>query len=460
MAKVEKLSDCPVEFLYKIEPDEDIFAKIQAADRGDVFVIRELSQLTYDVYKDDCEMNPAMLYFARLGAERSDPVCALTLLKCIERFDGRYDLADGAINTLNGTEYYGEAQEIISRIKVQQNIYKARHESDYDAVDEALSNMCDNRSSYARLYVESQRLINTGSYDKAKINALAESLDVPSVPTLPVFTASSVTDENFTPSNPKKECETMRFASTLIRTDEWRDFWLRALYEYVTIYLDGDISTIAEDIQSAVMQRCEYPKKKLHLLAIKKLLSASDNDENTKYQSLINECRFNGLDPTVCEGDALLETVKDIVYTDSAKVRQDLILAIKLGDEIQHVRNRYFLEATLKDHMKRGNRHLWDLTLSIKTELDTPPTISICKITATKNDVSRNGCTLDKERKLTQVLCRGELQSGEKVYPFELDLILDISYVSSTKCELCEIKFKEYHREGEYLALDSTIFIY
>lgn len=458
--RLGKISNCPIELLDKIEPSEEIFAKIQSADRGDVSTIRELSDLTYLTYKNECEINPAILYFATLGIAVKDCACAVNLLKCVERFNDRYDLADEAIKVLDAYELDDEVDQLITRIRVQRIISELSPDYDSDAVEKMLTGIFDAFSAYTRLYLASKRLINTGIYDKADIDPYAGALGVPSLVTLPVFTGRCEIENSDAPSNFKNELEVMKFASALIGIDEWRDFWLKAIYEYTMIYLGGDISMIAEDILKAVTSRCEYPEKKLHLLAIKRILSTPDADADAEYETLKNECIFDGYDPEACEGDALNKAIKEAVYTDSAEKKRELTLAIKRGTEIKHCKNRYLLEATLSNHMKRGVRHMWDVTLSIKTELDTPPFISICKITDTKNEVSRNGVTLDKERKLTQVFCRGELHLGERVHPLELDLILDISYVSSTKCEFAEIKIRKHHREGEYLICACAISIY
>lgn len=458
--RLGEISNCPLELLDKIVPSEETFAKIQAADRGDVSAIRDLSDLTYQTYKNECEINPATLYFASLGMAANDRACAVNLLKCVERFNAGYDLADEAIRVLEVGDADGETGRLISRVRVQRFISELGPKADYDAIEKTLRNLSNEYSAYTRLYLASRRLIDMGSYDKADIEALSTALGVPSLVTLPVFTGRCEVENVTTPSNFEGELEVMRFVSALVHMDEWRDFWLKAIYEYATIYLGGDISTVAEDILNLIAMRCDYPEKKLHLLAIKRILSRVDAGEDAEYESLKNECIFDGYDPESCEGDALNEAIKDAVYVNSAEKKRELALAIKRGTEIKHVKNRYLLEATMNNHIKRGIRHLWDATLSIKTELDTPPTVTICKITDTKNEVIRNGVALDKERKLTQVFCRGELQLGERAHPFELDLILDISYVSSTKCELAEIKIKEYHREGEYLVFNSTVSIY
>ena len=57
-------------------------------------------------------------------------------------------------------------------------------------------------------------------------------------------------------------------------------------------------------------------------------------------------------------------------------------------------------------------------------------------------------------------MCQGDIKVNDKVCPLEIDLIVDISYVSSTKCEHCEIKIKDTHREGEYLVMRCSVALY
>ena len=189
--RLGEISNCPLELLDKIEPSEEIFAKIQAADRGDVSAIRELSDLTYQTYKNECEINPATLYFASLGMAANDRACTVNLLKCVERFNAGYDLADEAIRVLEAEETDGVVAKLISRIKIQRIISKLCPDDDYNAIIKTLSDMHDEFSDYAGLYAISRQLIYTGSYDKAKVDTLAEALDVPGLLTLPVFTGQS-----------------------------------------------------------------------------------------------------------------------------------------------------------------------------------------------------------------------------------------------------------------------------
>ena len=94
------------------------------------------------------------------------------------------------------------------------------------------------------------------------------------------------------------------------------------------------------------------------------------------------------------------------------------------------------------------------------TNQDTPPVLGPAKITERRHEVSRGGITLESDKKLSQVICAGEILIGEKPHPFEVDLVLDISYVSTTKCEWFDVKVKEYGRVGDYLVMQAMISIW
>ena len=458
--RLEQVSKCSYDLFNEIEPSDEIFEKIKLADQGDISAIRELCTLTYSTYKNDFSLNQAMLYYAKLGMAQGDLDCALVMLKCIEGFNEKYELLDSVLDTLDGKLEDEAVEDIIARARVKKILAAASPEADYSELTDRLSVMYNEYSAYARLYLASRMLSDTGSYDKARIDALAAALDVPSIVTLPVFIGEYTAADKALPCDVKKECDAIRFALTLINMDLWQDFWIRVAYEYSKIYLDSDLSVFAEDITRALKLRCEYPKRKLHILAVKKYMLDLGLIQKDEFDLLDKECRFNGLSYDISDDTSRDEMIKEAVYTDSAEQRKILKESLMLGTQICHTKNRYLLMATLTNHMKRGSRHLWDITLSIKTSLDDPPAFAVCRISDRMNEVTRYGIKLDKEKKLSQISCMGEIHFGEKIHPLEYDLILDISYVSSTKCEYCEIKIKDHHRVGDHIVMDTVLSIY
>jgi hypothetical protein len=115
---------------------------------------------------------------------------------------------------------------------------------------------------------------------------------------------------------------------------------------------------------------------------------------------------------------------------------------------------------TLTGHKKRAARHQWDCTISLCTEDDTPPIFKPIPIVERRAEISRNGITFDKEKKAAQVLCAGEVQLKDKISPIELDLIVDISYVSTTKCTHAMIRVERVKRQGKRLVMLADISLY
>ena len=130
------------------------------------------------------------------------------------------------------------------------------------------------------------------------------------------------------------------------------------------------------------------------------------------------------------------------------------------GEYIRHVKNRYTLDCTLKNHAKRSNRHMWEITLLIKSDGDALPVFQNIKINERRNAVIRAGEISKQEKKRSQIICDGELILNERVSPFVLDLILDIAYVSTTKCENVNIKIRKTERSGEYTVLNCQLYVY
>ncbi|MBQ7343653.1 MAG: hypothetical protein IJW53_02680 [Clostridia bacterium] len=457
--RLEQISACPKDIFKTIEPDEKLFLTIENADKGDVCSVRELVLSLYEIYKNEEQLNAALFHYTKKGLELGDKDCARIALKLISGFNTGFELLDEVFAALEGEKKDENTERLITGVRVKRIIASATSDADYNQLTDTLSEMYDEYSAYARIYLASRRLNYTGYYDKEKVDALAAALDVPRVITLPVF-AGERCNESTVSVNSVKEHSALRYALGLIDMDEWRDFWLRAIYEYSEIYLDGNLLPFTNEMLTAIDGRAEYPRKNLHKLAIKKYYLDLTGGGKSEYTALESECKFYGLEFDI-SGEAERDAViKEAVYTDSKMERERHAAASMLGTEIIHAKNRYSLTATVKNHLKRGNKHMWPITLSIQTSQDTPPVMGPIRISERRHEVCRGGVTLGADRKLSQVLCRGDIVIGDKAHPFEVDLVLDISYVSSTKCEWFDVKVREYNRMGDYLVINGAISIY
>ena len=457
---LRKISECPYEIFNKIEPSDELFSSIERAEAGDVVFLMQLAEELYRIYSDEDELNPALMYFARRGLSFGSEKCAEMMIICMAQFNVGFEYLGDALAMLENTEKSEQLCRLIDCAKLKSILSNAVPGADYEELTDRLGEMYDEYSAFARIYLAHLRLSDTGSYEKAKVDSLAAALDIPSVVKLPSFTGNKDVDKDYEPENKKRECELMRFAISLIDMDGWRDFWLRILFEYSENYLESNLNSFGQEMLTAISERCNYARKKLHILALKSRHNEELGTYEDECKALVDECTFDGLTVDPSDPSLMSELLHEAIYLCSAEERRKKHEADKLGSIILHQKNRFILRATLKNHFKRASKHMWNLTLSIMTDEDTLPEFSVANIRDRLNSVSRGGVTLNHEKKLSQILCDAELRMHDRSYPFELDMILDISYVSSTKCEICEIKVKDYERQGDYLTMYCVASVY
>ena len=102
---------------------------------------------------------------------------------------------------------------------------------------------------------------------------------------------------------------------------------------------------------------------------------------------------------------------------------------------------------------------MWETRIAIENDDKSCPVFKDIKIIDRRNNVVRSGATLEHEKGRSQVICSGEICIDDKISPFVVDLILDISYVSTTKCESVEIKPKNVSKIGKYTVIDCNVYI-
>ena len=433
--RLELISECPHDILNNFEPSEEDFALILAAENGDVNALRVLSRRLYDVYGEDPELNGALFRFLKLGIAEGDEACAALTVRCIAKYGEGLDLLDEALDLLDFRTYDGLGA-VIRQAKLKKIVaFADKAPNAQDSLDE-LSMLDFEYADHVRLYL----LAKSG----ADVSGLSSSLKMPLT-----FGGTEVNDG---------ESEALIHALGILDVDEWRDFWLRAIYEYANKFCEGELAAFGDAMISATMARAEYPRRSLHLYALKRYLSLRGiRYSEEECSELARECSFLGTEPNDVELD---ELIREGVYTDSREMR---ILARErdiIGTQIVHERNRYTLTISLTNHQKRAFRHQWDSIISIETDADIPPVINTLDIRERRAEISRNGITLPKEKKAAQILCSGEIHIGERAYPFEADMILDISYVSTTKCTHCTVKPERFKRVGKFIVMQSIITVY
>lgn len=453
--KLEILSDCPVDIFNKIEADEDIFEKIASAENGDLSSVSYLSSLLFSTYSDDRDINKALCYFLKKGVDKHDVLSAKNLIAYASMKDECLDYVEGALKLLSSAgATVSKTYEKDARLK--SIIRSAQDTADLEGLKKKVRELKPAGRAYAELYLTYKSLELSGKYDSDDVKKLLIEASLPPILDLPSFS------DKKTVSTDIKEGWTESLISALhsCSLDCWQDFWLRCIYEYCVIYLDNNFTDFAEEISIALEHRRFSQKAKLHALAfIEYILDNTPKDSEkyrrlyTRYEKMLGECILDGTISNHEERVTMQELMKEAAYTSEYTARKVSESGIACGEPIKHVKNRYTLSCVLSNHAKRSNKHMWETVLSIKTDTPDLPIFQNIKISERRNTVNRGGAVLEQTKKRSQILCNGEIAINEKVSPFILDLILDISYVSTTKCENLEIKVKRSQRQGDYTVL-------
>ena len=452
--RLEAVSSCPSVIFNNFEPSDSDFDFIKRAEQGEVAPTEEISARLFDIYKDEKEPNDALLYFLRMGLELKSPLCAILLIECIDRYNTHFYCLADALSIVADTDRAKDSGDLIERVTLKGIIASLSPECDFKALKEQLEEMNTKDKACLWLYLEAKSLEYRGEYDKENTRALLDEFGIGKLADLPTF--GGIGERRAPQDSDQDDFNAIKRLFFAFDMYEWSDFWLRVAYEYASLRLDGDITPFADYMLLSISRRPWYSNKELHELAIKKYIYEHGlGYTGDELEQLERRCRFNGLSVSE-END---EIIKEAVYT-KVTLDENRVCALGYDAEIQHERNRYTLTMTLSNHKKRASRHQWEGVIAIRTDDDTPPEIMPVPIVERRAEISRNGITFEKEKKASQLLSRGEIKVGDKVSPLELDLIIDISYVSLTKCTHCALKVERFKRQGEYLVMQTDISIY
>lgn len=450
--RLEAVSECPSTIFYNFEPSDDDFSLIAQAESGDVEAIESLSKRLYSLYADEESLNAALPYFLKLGIDNGSSESALIFIKCMDSYNKNLDLFDSALSTLTD-DHKESIKDIIDRVKLKKIISAPSDECDFVELSESLSIISTSYRSALELYLEGMAFKHTGVSNKEKVESSVRELKLENLLLLTCFGEQNCCKASLDDKSVISDIEKLRDILSAFDICEWRDFWAKVMYEYAVIYLDGDLISFAHDFLHTVLTRPAYKTKALHELALKKyILLCGLGYSEEECLKLEEECRFMGLN---------VEQTPDTVIRDAIlNDNRNANISFDYDGEIVHERNRYTLTMSLANHRKRASSHRWDAVLVMKTGEDIPPIMQGIPIVERRAEISRNGVRREKEKKAAQILCRGEIRINERSSPFELDLIIDISHVSTTKCTHLDIKIERYKRLGEYLIMQTDISLY
>ena len=250
---------------------------------------------------------------------------------------------------------------------------------------------------------------------------------------------------------------------------DYRGFWLRCAYEICAEYLRGDFSLIAKEAFEFSKGSVFCEKKNLYTLVwAQYLLSLSLSPEQQQateatVRGLTNLVHFNYQMPSPFTEEIRKELMRDAVYTYYSKEKADFKKREALGFIICHARNRYNLSATLEGHTKRGRKHYWESTFSIELSgesAELPLEFAPLSVVVTNNVATRGGARLPYDKTTSQVICTSEITVNGINHPLEIDLILDIAYISSVKCGNGDIYIKEVNFKDGYAVMSCQIYLY
>lgn len=454
--KLSLISNCPTDLFNKIEPNDELFDNIEKAEKGDVFATEQMMRLTLQAYANDSNKNQAMLYYVAKGFDLGCDEAAEAVVYVAAHLSALFERLEKAIYVIKATKYIDEElDERIERALIKSIIAQVSESCDFDAIIRRLGELKGDTESI-ELYLIAAKKQVTGKYNAERVIFLAKELGMPGIVGISYFSGEPIADKR----NMEAEKEALIRALELIDADNYRDFWLKCIYEYCNLYLGGDYISFAEPIAHALEARCYCKDGKLHLLAWCKYISEHPSISGKmkraaqdRYSKILDECKFEGMDRE--HRDAHLESA---IYTSASEMRKIADETSALGYIIQHTKNRFSMAATLSGHAKRGKCHMWEITISIDSAYGVPAFKEL-SIIEHRNTVVRGGIELANKKKLTQVICLGEIVAGGKVSPFEMDLILDISYVSSTKCDSCEIRVRKLEQNEKYTTMRCQLYI-
>ena len=457
--KLSAISNSPPDIFDKLEPSDAIINTIIDAESGDKSAISSLSDLLFSVYAKEPEENNSSVYFMYKGILASDVRSAINLINyCSIKNDG-IEHVEKALELISKTDSL-VSPEVIKDVLLKRIIYDAEDGASYIELTERLKAIHHDAELFALVYLTCKAITK----NEATTEDLERICEEASLPPLNKINILEKREREYAVITVEKRAFTNAFKACNL--DIWQDFWLRCIYEYCIQYLNDNLVDFAEDIAMALERRRFSRKAKLHALAFIKYTYESCPEGSEKravlhrwYEKTVKECMLDGSFENIESKDHTFRLMREAVYTSEYDERRHAEAGVDTGHRIVHDRNRYKLECALTGHAKRGNRHMWEAKLSIETKSDEPPVFQNIVINDRRNVIGRGNTTLEQEKRRSQVICSGEIQICNKISPFVLDLILDIAYISTTKCEQVQIKPKRTQIVDNSVVMDCQIYI-
>lgn len=461
--RLSEISSCPFDIFSFLQNADEIPDLVARCESGDRQVLEDLCGSLYAAYTDGQKPCEALFYLMGRALDFGITSVCETVMDYCSRTDSNYPLAVRAIDMLSRLGAISEEQsEKIIWLGARAAVSFTADGIDPERILEKLQGI--NRAEYPFEWLYIYRAAK--KFDSAR--ELSKSIGLEYTCLMPSFCG-----EDTVIAIPRHICEgEIKALSSILMTHsvgEWRDLWLRCMYELMEKCDEYDKRPIADSAIAISESRTYYKRNFLHTLAWCSYLldfvptgSRSFYELSAKCQRLTEQCLFAGINPHIDSDEERYALMRESVYLSSNAERKLAMDEEELGFKILHRKNRYVLECDLCGHGKRGRMHFWYVTLSLDTnDFGTqPPKIDRLTVSKTKNVIERGGVRLDRGRSACQAIYYSEISVNDVKHPFELDLILDISFISAVKCSEGKIRILDSRVKDGYLVMDCQLFLY
>lgn len=464
--RLAEISNVPDDLLKRLDDVDTLINTVIKAEGGDVVAMRELVRITYDTYGNDAELNHAMLYFAMHGVELGDVYSAECLVYYINKYHEGYDSLDKAIHVLKTAGVYDPLSKKINQAMLKRIIVSATPDSDFDQLQSMVASLNTDYISCIKLYLYCLEYLFTGKRNEKKLNELKNEVGIKGILSIPTFGGADAHKEKLSHDVIVRDIDNLKNALFACDIDIWRGFWIRCVYEYTEIYLSSNHYDVINEIISVMSLRKYSKRRNQHLLAcIRYALTNPDVSDDERISlikrecELVNVCRYEG-DLPDDDYDVTVMLVREAIYTSEYHARKAFMYQKQFGTTIVYGKNRYSLVSDLTGHAKRGNKHMWEVIISIAAPNGEKIEFTNMRTAKVMTTVTRNGASLPYDKNCSQMILDSELIIDGVAHPFEIDLKLDISYVSATKCGVGEIKVRRSETIDGFLVMKCQLYIF
>ena len=447
-------SKCPRDIFTTLSPDDNTLSLIRSCEALDPSALTEATEALYRGCITDAptpQKSDALVYLCLLGLRAGEESCLSLLTRYIDRTENSTELLYSLRTPLGGDD-----EALSARLEAKAAISQAaRCGGDYGELTSRLDQSPEHLTVMLFIYH-----ITRPKDDRSvkELIDLCKRYDCLSLLSLP---AMGLGDAVKTPPT-DGAIPLMLKAPSVSTSRDWHDFWLKMLYEDAVTYRGSDYTHFASEAWALMAKREHNKLREHHTLAFLRYATKRSDDESLqqKYITLVNKCKFGGDLPDIENDDVVEELIRQAVYTSKPDEKELADKSYRRGIIIQRGKNRFYAEGSLIGHAKRGRKHLWRAIMSFpKANASEAPSFSTFEIEQTSNVITRFGTRVLRDGSSSQIICRSTLYTGDQPHPFMLDFVLDISYVSASKCGSGEICIRSVGEDDEFYLYDCAITI-